>query len=104
MPLTSRADIINLSVPSITDLTVEDVWVKSTLPPFLSDETHRLRRHNPPSLRFSIKNLLSSNESQATLNGSLGLSLGVRVTTMTGKTSGYLCDSKLSNRCAISVC
>jgi len=38
MPLTSRADIINSSVPNITDLTVEDIWVKSTPSPCLSDE------------------------------------------------------------------
>jgi len=42
MPLTSRADIINTSVPSITDLTVEDVWLEPTPPPGLSDK-------NPPS-------------------------------------------------------
>jgi len=52
MPLTSRADIINMLVPSNTDLTVEDVWVEPTPPPHLSDENtpSPVSQPNEPSI------------------------------------------------------
>ena len=97
MPLTSRADIINMLVPSNTDLTVEDVWVEPTSPPSFSDENKPslASQPNKPSIVDKEKNLLPSNKSQATFSDFLALSLEVRVTGMTGKTSEYLCNSTM---------